>query len=228
MLMRGCEGVDESGLEAIRVLILVDEDCSKSTLISGGNLRIGQEEFVGLGEQVIKVESVHLFLATFVGGGHLCDLILQVDEVAVTSCQQGSQGLSCVAPEADQFGQDLSFGKAFVIGAESEACHHGFEEFLLILAVHDGESFRKSNRLRMTPQDPVSDRVEGSAPKSIRCSGEEGIDPLQHLAGRFVRKGQEEDFPWTVSLLQEPPDPVGEGAGFSTASTCDDQVCSGG
>ena len=74
---------------------------------------------MGLGEKVIKVEGVDLLLAAFVGGGDLCDLILQVDEVAVTPCQQGTKCLTRVAPEADQFGQDLSLREALVIGAES-------------------------------------------------------------------------------------------------------------
>ena len=47
VLVRGGEGVDQSGLEAVGVLIFVNKNGSETTLVRGGDLGIGQEQFVG-------------------------------------------------------------------------------------------------------------------------------------------------------------------------------------
>lgn len=56
------EGVDESGLESVGVLILVDEDGPEAALVGGCDLRIGQQQFVRLGEKVVEVEEFTSFL----------------------------------------------------------------------------------------------------------------------------------------------------------------------
>ena len=119
VLVGSRQRVDQSGLEAVGVLILIDKDRPEATLVGCRDLRIGEQEFVGLGEEVVEVEGIDLLLATFVGRGDLCDLILQVDEVTVSAGQQGAESLSRVAAETDEFGENLSLGKSLVIGAES-------------------------------------------------------------------------------------------------------------
>ena len=78
------ERVNEPGLQPVGVLILVHEDGSETALVGGGDLRMGEEKFMGLGEKVVEIEGVHLLFPALVGRRHPDDLILEVDEVAVT------------------------------------------------------------------------------------------------------------------------------------------------
>ena len=189
VLMGSRQRVDQSGLEAVGVLVLIDEDRPEAPLVGRGDLRTSEQEFVRLGEKVVEVEGVDLLLASFVGRGDLCDLLLQVDEVTVAAGQQGAESLARVAAETDQFGENLPLGESLVIGAESQTRHHGLEQFLLILPVHDGESFAESDGLGMAAEDPVTDRVECAAPEPLGSPGQEVVHPFEHFAGGLVGEG---------------------------------------
>ena len=222
--MNGSQRVDESRLQAVGVLILVDQDGTEPALVGGGDLGMGEEEFVRLREEVVEVEGIDLLLSSLIGRGDLCDLFLQIDEVAVTASQQGPQGIAGVAGKTDQFRQHPSFGEALVVGTEPKASHHRFQEFLLILPVHDRESLTEPRGLRVSAEDPVTDGVKGAAPESLGGSRQKVVHTFEHLPGRLVGEGQQEDLPGAVTLLEKPGDAIRQCPRLAAAGTRDDQM----
>ena len=77
------EEVDEFGLEAVGILILIDEDVLKLALVLRCDLGIRQEKLQGLGEEVVEIHRVRLFFSRFVGGLDALDVLRQRYEVAV-------------------------------------------------------------------------------------------------------------------------------------------------
>ena len=76
----------------------------------------------------------------------------------------------------------------------------------------------------------MTDRVESAAPEPLGSPRQEVVHPFEHFAGGLVGEGQQKDLTRPVSLLKEPGDAVGEGAGLAAAGTCDHEMgsCGGG
>jgi hypothetical protein len=90
-------------------------------------------------------------------------------------------------------GEDLPLGEAFVIlsiAAIAESGDDRFDQLLLILAIHDGESWSEADGLGMTSQDAMTDGVKGAAPESLRGSRKEAVDPIKHFPRGLVGKGE--------------------------------------
>ena len=65
--------------------------------------------------------------------------------------------------------------------------------------------------------------MKGAAPDAGRVNREEVDDPVEHLAGGFVRKGEEEDVARVDPVLEQIGDAIGEGARFARAGPGDDK-----
>ena len=80
---------------------------------------------------------------------------------------------------------------------------HLLEEALRLLGIQDREGSRETDRLAVHAERPVPDRVEGAAPEAARLDARQLVDPVEHLLGRLVGEGEEQDLagrtPWESS-----------------------------
>jgi hypothetical protein len=223
----GGEEVDEFGLEAVRILVFIDEDLLEAALVKSGDFGLGQKKLQGFGKKVIEIHRVRVALSGFVGGLNFLDLRGEGNEVAVFFGEDFANGGGGVNGEAEDIGQDSGFGEFSCGIHETLFRNHGGDHFLRVVAVHDGKSLAESDVGGVSAEDAVPDRVEGAAPESIRRAGKEVVDALHHFAGGFVGKGEQENRTCGDALFQKPGDSISERAGFSTACSGDHQGSAG-
>jgi len=68
---------------------------------------------------------------------------------------------------------------------------------------------------RLSPQDTGKDGVESARPDSAGALANDPLYASFHLAGRFIGKGERQNFPGRYALLNEVGYPVGEYACFA-------------
>ena len=217
------EEVDEFGLEAVGVLILVDEDLLELALVLRRDLGIRQEKLKGLGQEVVEIHRVGLFFSRFVSGLNALDILGERDEVAVFFDQHFGYGEACIDRVAEDVRKHASFWEPLVGGNNSLLGHDGRDHVLGILAVHNAKSLAETDGLGMSAEDAVANRVECAAPESIGSAGDEGVHTLRHFTRGFVRESEEEDGAGGNALFEYPSHAVGQCACFSTASAGNDQ-----
>ena len=218
-----CKKVDEFGLEAVGVLILIDEDVLKLALVLRGDVGLGQEKFEGLGEEVVEVHRVCLLFSRFVGGLNAFDVLGEGNEVSVFFDQHFGYGEAGVDRVAENVGKHSSFWESLVGGNNALLGHDGCDHVLGVLAVHDAESLAEPHSLGVSAEDAVADRVECAAPEPIGGAGDECVHPLGHFTRGFVRESEEQDGAGGHALFQNPSHAVGQCACLSTPGTGNDQ-----
>ena len=223
VLVVGGEEVDEFGLEAVCVLVFIDEDLLKAALVGGGDFGAGEEKLERLGEEVVEIHRVRFTLSCLVGGLDFFDLGGEGDEVAVFFGEDFADRGCGVDGEAENVGEHAGLGK--FAGGVHEALFrdHSGDHFLRVVAIHDGKTFAESDLGGVAAEDAVADRVEGAAPESIGCAGQKVVDALHHFAGGLIGEGEKENRAGGDALFQKPSNAVGEGAGFSAACSGDDE-----
>jgi hypothetical protein len=97
------EEVDEFGLEAVGILILVNEDVLKLALVLRSDVGIRQEKLQGLGEEVVEIHRVRLLFSRFVGGLNAFDVLGEGNEVSVFFDQHFGYGEASV----DRIAEDI-------------------------------------------------------------------------------------------------------------------------
>src|SRR3984893_18811765 len=93
---------------------------------------------------------------------------------------------------------------------------------------HDSEPLRDTAQPALFLQEPLSEGVVGQDESLARGEVVLQLDPIQHLAGRFLGEGQEQDPLGRHPLLAEPPVPLDQHPGLPGARAGDDQEWSDG
>ena len=213
----GGESVDEFGLEAVGILVFIDEDVLELMLVVRGDIGVGGEKREGFREEVIEVQRVCLALAGLVGELDFFDVGGERDEVAVFSSEHLGDRRGGVDRVTENIREHAGL-REFAAGIhEAILRDDGCDHVLGVLAVHDGEAFAVARFFGVSAEDAVADRVECAAPEAVGAAREEALHALDHFAGCLVGEGEEEDGAGGDALFQEPRDAVGERACFATA-----------
>ena len=72
-------------------------------------------------------------------------------------------------------------------------------------------------------EEPIAHRVEGAPHEAPRVDGQQGLDAPQHLAGRFVREGQQEDARGICPGFDQAGHPVDESPGLPRPGAGNDE-----
>ncbi len=92
-----------------------------------------------------------------------------------------------------------------------------------VLTVEDAEPRGVAHLLCVASEDPVAGRVEGAAVDPAGVAIEQATDPIEHLPGRLVGEGQQEDLPGWDAVFDEPAGAVDQGAGLAGPGAGEDQ-----
>ena len=182
------EQVHKVSLDFVGVLVFVHQNELKLASVDFRDplvLLKHQQRFL---KQVVKIHRVCRLLLFFVPVPNVLDFVEQRQEVRKFFRKQCLQRHLCVHDEAEDFRKHIAFRKPNFFWINSCARYHRIDQILLIFTIHDAEPARVTERCAVPAENPVSNRMERSAPKPTGIDREEIRDAIQHLAGSFVRE----------------------------------------
>ncbi len=198
-------------LSHVGVLILVHHNVLESFLIIVQDLGLRPEQFHGLHDQVVEIQSVIFLKAVLISlidiGDHLfpgiapCHLlILFRGDEPVLGPGDGRQGLSL-------------FEKP---GICLQLFINLFHHRLLIVPVINGKTGFVSQISDVPSENPDTGGMEGADPHAVCSVFYLGIHPLPHLSCRLVGKCNGQDIPGIHLLFPDQvSDPVGQHSGLA-------------
>src|SRR5215831_19435107 len=83
--------------------------------------------------------------------------------------------------------------EAFGAGGVAELVAKEVHHVGAVGLVEDGERRRQTERLAMDAEEPVRDRVEGTAPDAARLAMAGALGAVEHLAGGPAAEGEQQD-----------------------------------
>jgi hypothetical protein len=183
-LTRGLERVQDAGLQAVGVLVLVDQH-----MVEAGRLRRGQrgllQHQVPGQQQVVVVERLLVLLGRGIGLEQALELVLPLGAPGKGLGQHGRQrGLAVDAARVDGQAGALH-RKAPLGGREALLLAHQGHQVLGVAAVQDAELRRQAQGLGRFAQQPRTHAVEGAGPgqggRGLRALEAQGA--VQQVAG---------------------------------------------
>ena len=217
------EQVDHAALDAVGVLILIDEDMFEAALIEFEQVRGTLEEANGLDEQVIEVHRVGIEFFGDVAIADFFDLVDPIVEMVVAVGDDFLEGGVGVFDEGKHRGEHVRLGEAAFLGVDLAIGDDGLEQGFLVVAVEDGEGTGVADVLGMAAEDARADGVEGAGPERGSVVRSELADTLGHLAGGFVGESEQQDLAGIEAVIQQPGHAVSESPGFPGPGSGDDE-----
>jgi len=196
--------VDDVRLQAVGVLILVDQNVGEALPQLLARARMTRQQEQPVQEQIVEVHQIRLALALEVALEHRGDELSLVDELGRTLGEDRLQVTAGVDDETVEVDEKPGPGQAACrdLGADvGEGCPHHLSR---VLAVEDRKTRRVAYELCVASEDPVAGGVEGAAGDPGAAAFDQLLDPAQHLASRLVGEGQKEDAGGRDAVLDQP------------------------
>ena len=127
VLVARAELIDELGLDQVGVLVFVDENELKLTLITLGDFRVIAQEPHGFFEQIIKVHGICRALARFILGLRFADLRRELEKVWIFFDEHLFDRAPRIHREAEDVGEDFPFRKTLFLRIDAERRDDGIE-----------------------------------------------------------------------------------------------------
>ncbi len=225
------ERQQDGGLQAVGVLIFVDQHMIEAGRELGGDRRI--EHHVGpIEQEVVVIQHVLALLGLDIGGEQRPQFVFPVRAPWEGRAQHlVERGLRVHGARIDR--QAGSLGRKPLLGlGETDVVADQIDQVGRILAIVNRERTVEADRLGIFPQDAGADRMEcarpgeapghhpGAIPQGLR---RDALDPAGHLGGRPAREGEEQDAARVGALHHQVGDAVSERVGLAGAGACDDQ-----
>ena len=224
----GPEAEQDRGLEAVGVLVLVDQHVVEAGGEVGGDRRVlhhpGPVE-----EEVVIVEDGLALLGLDIGGEQLAQALVGAEAPGEGVLQHlAERRLGVDGARVDREAGAL-LRKALLGPRQAELVADDGHEVGRILAVEDGEVRREADGAGIFAEQPRADGVEGARPRQRRRRlaaervGDDPLDPPAHLGGGAAGEGQEQDAVGVGAGDDVMGDAVGERRGLAGAGAGDDQ-----
>ena len=111
---------------------------------------------------------------------------------------------------------------------QAELTDHPLDQTHLVVAVENLELLGQTGLAPMGAQQAVGQTVEGPDPHALRRNAEQLLDPVTHLMGSLVGKGDRENAPGRGLLyLHQPGNTVNQHPGLAGAGTGQHQLLTG-
>ena len=214
----GREHEDEIVLDAVGVLVLVDEDVAEPTLVVLEHLGELAEQLDGVDQQVVEVHGPGLEQAGLVVGEDVRDLALE-DRLGPFLVLLGADSVVLG-------GRDGAVHRARreLLGIETEVADDVSGEAVGVGLVVDRERRREPHLPGIAAQDAYARRVERGHPHLLGDRTDQLGHPALHLVGGLVGEGDGQDLERRDTLvLDEVGDAVGEHAGLARARAGHDE-----
>jgi len=227
----GLDRQQDCRLEAVGVLVFVDEDVVEARADIGGDGGFAHHHGP-VEQQVVVVEDVLGLLGFDVGGKQLAELGLPHRGPGKMVLEGfGKLGLRVDGARIDGEAGPLG-GEAGPGVVEAEVVADDVEEIGRVLAVVNGELLVEPKSRRIFAQQARADAVERTGPvEGLRDGAARGAHDLRrdaldapgHLAGGAAREGHQQDAARIGAVDDEVGDAMGEGVGLARARAGDDQ-----
>ncbi len=209
---------DESHLQGIRVLELVDEHEVESLRPAPARLGVAPEQPHRQGDEIGEVQGLR---------GREALLVARVDPrglgVAIPFRLLGGllgpqqRVLVALDHRAGGLRREAALG-------QRQLLEDALEQGELVVGVVDRELAGEAERLPLPAQDLDARGVKGAEPEIAGLAAEALLETRAHFAGGLVGEGEAEDAPGRRALAHQAPDPLGEHAGLAAAGAGDDEA----
>ena len=199
------EQLQEPVLDAVGVLVLVDEDVAEVVGVALAEVGEELEQVDGADEQVVEVHRV--------GGVH--PLLVELVDVGDRRLEERAlllaQGLGVAEPVLSAGDLALDRPRREALRVDVELVHAALDHPPRVGLVVDREAALVGEPVGVLAEDPRAGRVEGHHPHHPRRGAGQRPDALLHLPRRLVREGDREDLARPRhSGGQQVGDPVGQ------------------
>ena len=202
----------------VRVLILVHKNVAELLLVAGQHVGMVAEEQEGIEQQVVEVHRVGLAATLPVAavhvaqGGHLGRTVVLIRFLVAGIVGRRHEVVLRVGDAR------LYQPRLIDLLVELHLLDDGAYQALAVGRVVDGELTCEAQHVGLGMQDAQEEAVERSHPQPACPFGAHlPSDARFHLARRLVRKGQGQDVPRLVAVLQQPGYLIGQHAGLPRA-----------
>ena len=202
---------DQLVLDAVCVLVLVDQEVFEPLLVGRKRLRRFPEEPHGVEQQIVEVHRRGGLQPTLVLGVDVRRFLLD-DDLGPLAVLSGVEPF--VLGRADHV---LDRARLEPFGVETEIPYHVPDKPDRVRLVIDREVRREVDHAGVPAQDSDAGRVERRHPHLLGHGPNEDRDPLLHLVGRLVGEGDGQDFERRHALVDQPGDPPGQDPGLAGA-----------
>ena len=201
--MRRRGDVDDLALQAVGILVLVDQHRGKPPADALARGRHLDEQPFPVQEQVVEIHRVHLRLALREAAGDTQDLLFQRDELWRLRRDHLRQRPLRVDGGRVQIDQRVGPGKPALSDAISEVGGGARHHLLGVLAIEQPEPIRVAESRGVLPQEPMGDVMERAAPHPARFHPAKLADARHHLPRRLVGERQQQDLLRRSSGLEQ-------------------------
>jgi len=219
----GAQKIEDGGLEAVGVLVLVDEHVQKPLRVFAQCVGLVPQQRQPVREQVVEIHQVEGPFPFSVGPGDVADVLGQGAEVRKLPPDDLFEGSQGVDGEPDDGSEDVPFGKSAPFRLDAGICDARVQQRLCVVGVHDGIVAPISQPVAVASEHPVRDVVEGAPPEPADVHARQKLHTAQHLPGGLVREGGQENPFRRRSRLDEAGHAVGKRPRLAAAGTRDDQ-----
>ena len=210
--------LDQLVLDAVRVLVLVDQHVLPAQTVVGQDVGKALEELRGAHQQVAEVERVGVREQALVGGVDLGGPLGLEVHGPVEGLGRRDAG---VLPLIDAPRHAAGIVDLRVEAVPPQRLLHDAQAVRLVV---DGEAAREAQVPDVAPQDADAGGVKGGEQDALGARPEQLLHALAHLSGGLVREGDGQD-----ALGRDPAgadqmgDPVGEDARLAASRPCQHQ-----
>ena len=219
-LIREC--TNNQVLRMIGVLVLVDQDISKTVLVFGQHIRESIEQFVGSQKKIVKIHGsrfetpVYVLCINFTHFGALCHGIgfLQI-------------GVVVIGPHRNQTVFERRNTAAYLLGfilifVESHFFDDRGQQTVAVLGVVDGEVGWISKLIGFGTKNACKNGVKCTHPQILGFAFTHQLcDAFFHFARRFVGKRQCQNRKSVHALSHQIRNTVSQHPGFPRTGPCD-------
>ena len=195
-------------LQAVGVLILVDQHVAEAALPVLQHVGVFLQELDGVADEIVKVHGVGSKAA-------FCVLGIDLAQLFPPQVGRGARLLKILRRGQPQIlgpahlGQDGLRREALFV--KLHILDDVFEQAQAVGGVIDRKAVRVAQALGVPSEDAHTGRVEGTGPDIVRVLAQHGLQPRLELPGGLVGKGNGEDAPWLHRI------PGGEASGLFPA-----------
>ena len=205
-------------MHGVGILEFVYQDVPEAFLVMRQQARVVAPQIKGTQQQLGKIDHT----------GALARDLIGLVNIAHGGQEQVAAGLDMFGAKAFVFltvdkPLGLTYGPALFI--QPQLTDHTLDQALLVVAVEDLECLAKAGFLPVSPQQTVSQAVEGAYPHACRVDTHQLLDAVAHLGSGLVgERHRQHRVRGRVFDLDQPGDTVHQHTGFAGTSAGQDQL----
>ena len=221
--MRGAHPAEDSRLQHVRVLVLVDQDVIVHPTDPLAEIGRRLEHQSPEEQEIVVVDQISFLLSPDVVAVDLPEILEVVDELRILVANDVVDRRSGVDVARVDVLERLLLGESLDLGGVAELGAGELHEIRGIALIHDGEIFREARGGSVAAQQTMRGGVESPTVYALAVAPDEAFGAREHLLRCAARKRQQEYSVGGDAALDQMRDPIDERPGFSGSGAGDDE-----